>query len=270
MSLLNTIEVPGERPTIATILGEAGLGKTSLAATFPNPIFIRAEDGLQALPKAERPKAFQKVVSVEQLMQQLTALVHEEHEFKTVVVDSVTQLETLFIQHVVANDPNKPKSINQALGGWGAGMAAVASLHGRVRNAATMLNEKGMHVLFLAHADLEAMDLPDCDPYARYSLRLGKHSKTHYIDNLDMVALVKLESMVKHSGDNGKNKVLSTGNRVIAVTSVASSVAKNRYGITQDLRFDKGVNPFIGLIPMLEAPSPAPMSLSETNETNGE
>ena len=38
MSILSSISKPVDRPVIGTIIGDAGLGKTSLACTFPNPI----------------------------------------------------------------------------------------------------------------------------------------------------------------------------------------------------------------------------------------
>ena len=43
MSLLSTISKPTPRPAIITVTGDPGVGKTVLAATFPNPIFIRSE-----------------------------------------------------------------------------------------------------------------------------------------------------------------------------------------------------------------------------------
>ena len=250
MSVLSSITKPVDRPVIMTVLGEAGLGKTSLAATFPKPIFIRAEDGLQAIPEANRPDAFPMADTVEALMEQLGALVHEEHDYKTLVIDSVTQLETMFIQYVIDNDPKKPKSINQAMGGYGSGMAAVSALHGRVRKAAKMLNDKGMHIVFIAHADTETIELPDQDPYMRYALRLGKKSMSHYVDNVDLVGLVKLQMFLKGDDDKRK-KAISTGQRVITATTSASSVTKNRYGITQDLPCELGVNPFVNHIPSL-------------------
>ena len=67
MSILNSIAKPDDRPIICTITGDAGLGKTSMAATFPKPIFIRAEDGLQAIPVATRPDAFPILSNVDQL-----------------------------------------------------------------------------------------------------------------------------------------------------------------------------------------------------------
>lgn len=249
MSLLSTIEKPKDRMPIITILGEAGTGKTNLAATMPKPIFIRIEDGLQSIPVANRPDAFPVVESVEALFSQINALVREEHDYKTVVFDSVTKLDRMFEKYIIDNDPKNPKSINQAMGGYGAGLSAVANLHGRIRKAAGMLNDNGMCVIFIAHADTETIELPDSDPYMRYSLRLGKRSLAHYVDDVDAVALVKLETF--YTGDGDRKKAVSTGDRVICMNATSSSVTKNRYGVTEDVRFDLGVNPFTNIIPAL-------------------
>ncbi|AGH16093.1 Sak4-like ssDNA annealing protein [Vibrio phage pYD21-A] len=250
MSLLETISKPQDRPVIVTILGEAGLGKTSLAATFPSPIFIRAEDGLQSIPAEQRPDAFPELSKVDDLWDQLAALINEEHQYKTLVIDSTTALERMFIQHVIDSDPKKPKSINQANGGFGSGLSAVATLHGRVRKAAGILNKKGMHIVFVAHADTETIELPDSDPYMRYSLRLGKKSIAPYTDDVDLVGLVKLQMFLK-GGDGERKKAISNGDRVISCSANASSVTKNRYGLTDDLPFTLGENPFTNVIPTL-------------------
>lgn len=246
MSLLDTIEKPTDRPVLVTILGDAGLGKTSLAATFPNPIFIRAEDGLQAIPEETRPVAFPELTCVDDLWAQFNALIKEDHEYKSVVVDSVTALERMFIEHVVSTDPKKPKSINQALGGYGNGPAAVGALHARVRKACGILNKKGMHVVFIAHADTETIDLPDGEPYTRYSLRIGKKSTAPYVDDVDVVGFIKLSTFLK--GDGDKKKAISDGTRVLSVAATAANVSKNRYGITTDLPVIQNENPFTNYI----------------------
>tara|TARA_R110002049_G_scaffold83269_4_gene211764 strand:- start:79 stop:831 length:753 start_codon:yes stop_codon:yes gene_type:complete len=247
MSILSTIAKPSNRPVIATILGDAGLGKTSLAATFPNPIFIRAEDGLQAIPEESRPDAFPVVAKADDLWSQLKALIAEEHDYQTLVIDSVTALERLFIENIVENDPKNPKSINQALGGYGAGLNAVAALHGRVRKACGILNtNKNMHIVFIAHADTETIDLPDGEPYTRYSLRLGKKSTACYVDEADIVGFIKLNTFLK--GDGEKKKAISDGTRLLSVTATAANVSKNRYGITEDLTVVQNQNPFTPFI----------------------
>jgi len=252
MSYLAKIQKPKDRPIIASIFSDAGMGKTSLAATFPNPIFIRSEDGMQAIPEDKRPDAFPLIETVDDLWGQLAALINEEHDYKTVVIDSVTNLERMFIQNVMDNDDSKkkPKSINQALGGYGAGMAAVATMHQRVRKAAGMLNDKGLHVVFIGHADTEAIELPDQDTYTRYSLRLGKKSIAPYTDDVDVVGFLKLQTFTV--GDGEKKKAVSDGSRILVTYAAAACVSKNRYGITDHLPVALGENPLVPFVKSLQ------------------
>lgn len=251
MSALSSISKPKDRPVIVTICGDSGMGKTSLAATFPKPIVIRGEDGLQAIPNEKRPDAFPLLTKADDLWEQLTALLSEEHQYKTVIVDSVTALERLFMQHVIDSDPKKPRSINQALGGYGAGLSAVAAMHQRVRKACGMLNErKGMHVVFVAHADTETIELPDQDPYTRYSLRLGKKSMAPYVDDSDIVGFLRLETFT--TGDGERKKAISDGTREIITYATAASVSKNRFGVTEPIKVSPGENPFVGIVTSLK------------------
>lgn len=249
MSLLDQITKPQDRPIIMTITGDSGLGKTTLACTFPKPIVIRAEDGLQAIPLEQRPDAFPVLTSEAQLWEQLMTLVKEEHDYKTVVIDSVTALERLFMQSVVDSDPKKPRSINQALGGYGAGLMAVGGLHQRVRKACGLLNNKGMHVIFVAHADTETIELPDQDPYTRYNMRLGKRSIAPYVDDSDIVGFLKLQTFT--TGEGEKKKAISDGTRLLVTYSTAANVSKNRFGITDDIEVKSGINPLVGIVPAL-------------------
>ncbi len=265
MSLMETISTPQDRPVLVTICGDSGMGKTSLAAAFPNPIFIRAEDGLQSIAMDIRPDAFPVVGNAQQLWDQLTALIHEPHEYATLVIDSVTALERMFIADVLAQDP-KAKSINQALGGYGAGVSAVAAMHQRVRKAAGVLNDKrAMHVVFVAHADVETMRLPDSDDYMRYSLRLPPKSMPPYVDDVDVVGFVRLVSFTK--GEDGeRKKAISTGERELICYATASNVSKNRYGITEPLEFHPGENPLAACIPAL-APFASIRNTNKKDET---
>ena len=202
--MLELITKPKDGPIVMTICGDAGAGKTSLAAEFPNPVVIRAEDGLQSIPEERRPDAFPLVQTADDVFAQIKAL-QGDHEYKALIIDSVTALERLFTDDIVAKDPKNPKSINQANGGYGAGLAALASMHQRVRKGVEILRrKKGMHIVFVAHADTETIDLPDADPYTRYTLRLGKKSVAPYVDDADIVGFLKLETFLK--GDDGERK----------------------------------------------------------------
>lgn len=250
MSYLSKISKPADRPIVATILADAGMGKTSLAASFPSPVFIRAEDGLQAIPEDSRPDAFPLLESADELWKQMAALINEEHDYKTVVIDSVTALERMFVQQVIDDDPKKPKSINQAMGGYGAGMSAVGQLHQRVRKAAGLLVDRGINVVFIAHADTETIELPDSDPYTRYSMRLGKKSQAPYTDDVDLVGFLKLQTFTM--GDGERKKAISDGTRILVTYATAANVSKNRFGITEDLPVVLGENPLVPFVKSLQ------------------
>lgn len=264
MSLLETITTPQDRAVICTITGDSGMGKTTLAASFPKPIVIRAEDGLQALPNGQRPDAFPVLESEAQLWEQLTALIKEDHDYQTLIVDSVTALERLFMQSVVDSDPKKPKSINQAMGGYGAGLMAVGGLHQRVRKACGILNEKrGMHIVFIGHSDLEVVELPDQDPYTRYSMRLNKRSVAPYVDDSDIVGFLKLQTFT--TGDGERKKAISDGTRLLVTYATAGCVSKNRFGIVEDLEVHSNLNPFTKYVPSLKNESVQQMQGNETS-----
>ena len=243
MSILDRASVPEIGPQIITICGDAGLGKSTLAATFPKPIFIRAEDGVARIPANIRPKALPVVRNEDQLWEQCKALVHDEHDYKTCVIDTVSAADRMFVQSILKQD-ERAKSINQAMGGYGAGYSALAARHQQLRNAAEMMRiKRGMHVVFLAHTEVGTMRLPDIDDFSRYSLRMT-HEKSlpPYLDDVDAVGFLRQRIVL--TGDEGERKqAISDDTRQLVMHVTASNVSKNAYGITEPLPVILGENP---------------------------
>jgi len=246
---LKSLQSPKKKPLVATFVGQGGIGKTSLAASFPCPVWIPIENPGQTLEGRDDIAMFPLVKNpFMDLMQIFDALLQEDHKFQTVVIDSITQLHTMFEKYVVESDPKKPKSINQADGGYGAGHKAVASLHGWVRmRCEELLEKKGMNIVFLAHADTETVNLPDQDPFQRYTIRMNDKSVSHYSDNVDLVGFIKLGMFTKGDADKTQ-KAFADGTRIITCYPTPSHISKNRFGIEKDIIFTKGQNPFKEII----------------------
>jgi len=90
---LGSIQKGGTRkPPITVIHGSPGIGKTTLGAAAPSPVFIRTEDGMGTLTC----DAFPVAETFQDVLDALTALFSDpKHGYQTVVIDSLSALEPL-------------------------------------------------------------------------------------------------------------------------------------------------------------------------------
>ena len=252
MSILDTAAPPSIGAVSVTVTGDAGRGKSSLAATFPNPVFIQfSGERFVPLPGTSPVKVLPTVTTSDQLWDIMKALMTEDHPYKTVVIDSVTTAERMFVEEILSADPKKPKSLQQAAGGYGAGYGILVSMHARLRRqAAYLVDKRGINVVFIAHADTIRIEPPNEEAYTSYSLRLDKRTLPFYVDEIDIVAFLKLETHIL--GDEGeRKKAISDGTRVMIAYATAENISKNRFGITQPLTVKVGENPLANYVPAL-------------------
>ncbi len=289
MSYLSKASKPTVQAPVLTIVGFPGVGKTTLAALFPNPIFVQAENAASVFetwndnkkptlfPELPAPNAERKQKPSEILLTQLRELATEEHDFQTVVIDAATTLNTLFENEVIEFDGNGATNIGEAAGGFGKGYLAVASLHSKVRNACEHLRRKGIAVIFLAHSGIaKVKNRPDVEAYSTWSLDMHEASRKIYVATSDAVLYLKSKEFVMGSEKDKKGnvksfgKVSSTGERVLIAASegtIGYVDAKNRYDFPEEIDVNKGENPLLELIPFFNAGSNAVNSGAASNNT---
>jgi hypothetical protein len=103
-------------------------------------------------------------------------------------------------------------------------------------------NTRGMVVLLIAHAKVEKFEDPEASPYDRYSPRLHKHAAALVSEWCDAVlfATRKFRTQTEDAGFNRKRTIAHAigkdgGEHVLRTVGGPSCVAKNRYGITEEL-----------------------------------
>lgn len=269
MSYLAQAAKPTNKPPMITIVGSAGVGKTTLGAMFPNPIFIQAEDGaavfeawdedkqptlLPAIPKATTRSQEAKNT----LMNQLRELAAAEHDFKTLVVDSVTSLNVMLEGEIALRDG--VGNVADASGGFHKGYLEVAQWHADFISACDILRKlKGMSIVFLAHTGVEKIknSPTETTEYAVYGIDMHKKSASLYVTNSDAVLYIIKEEFVTGGETNKKGqttklgRVMQTGDRKIITTGdgiVGYVSAKNRYNMPSEIDLENGENPLLSYI----------------------
>lgn len=146
------------------IYGTEGVGKSTTASQAPSPVFIPTEDGLDQIACDSFPLA----KSYGDVMQALSALYAEPHDYQTVVVDSLDWLERLIWDEVCRE--YGVKSIEKVDGGYSKGYShALTQWRKVVEGLDALRNQRGMCVILLAHAKVEKFEDPESAAYDRYS-----------------------------------------------------------------------------------------------------
>ena len=116
MSLLQKLTT-GKTPSPPRILlyGDAGVGKSSFAATAPKPVILALEDGLDQIDCAKTPH----ITDFATLVSYLKEIRDEPHDFQTVVIDSLSALQNIVADGVCA--AAGAKFLTAAFGGFNRG-----------------------------------------------------------------------------------------------------------------------------------------------------
>jgi hypothetical protein len=99
-------EVTDERtPLRLVVFGEPGVGKTSLALSFPRPIIINTDEGLEgdALEQLRGRKGYEHSPTGHKDLEALYLWIKEKAEhFDTIVIDSLDEIVRLLLDEIVA------------------------------------------------------------------------------------------------------------------------------------------------------------------------
>ena len=237
MSLLESVET-GKQPKPPRILiyGQEGVGKSSAAAQAPQPIFIPTEDGLNEIDCHKFPLA----ESLETVFRALGELVEQEHDYETVIIDSLDWLERLIWDQVCAD--YGARSIEKVDGGYGRGYAHALVYWRRILDCLTVLHRRRMIVMLIAHAKIDRFEDPESSAYDRYAPRLHKHASALITEWCDIVAFAcrRFRVETQSSGFNRERGIARPigkdgGERILRTVGGPSCVAKNRYSLPAEL-----------------------------------
>lgn len=226
LSLKSLVTTKNTNPPVIVLYGVDGVGKTTLASEFPDPVYLptegeRAPSGVELLTPGI-------VTSYGELLDVIEELLTQEHDRKTLIVDSLDGLEPLVWAETCRRlgvssieEPGFGKGYVEADVEWSEYLAAVSALA-----------RSGVTVVQLAHPDIVRFDSPVTDPYSRYTIKLHKRANAMVRERADIVAFMDYRVSIKEK-EVGRQQKVAHGEggkeRQIHLEERAGFQAKNRY-----------------------------------------
>ena len=133
------------------IYGASGMGKTTLACTAPDPVFVAADDGIDVVThpvtnavvpnyKAPTYQDVRNILGQPKLFE----------GFKTIVLDTMTEVENLAVPYILENITRDGKQVKNLEGyGWGSGYGYLAEHDGYIKSDLQRLCDLGFNVIVI-------------------------------------------------------------------------------------------------------------------------
>lgn len=233
MSLADIRKKSKLKPPKIVLYGGAGIGKTSFASGMNAPIFALTEDGMGKIQCDHFPVAN----DYDTFVANLKTLLENETDYRTLCVDSLDWLEPL-IWEKVCQEHGK-KSIEE----FGYGRGYVEALK-QWREYIDILNrlrdEKSMTIIQIAHNQIKRFESPEIEAYDRHELKLHRKAGDLILEHSDCCFFANYKlGTVKTQGKGGQTNTKAVqGDRVIYTQAKPAFLAKNRYGLPEEMPFD--------------------------------
>jgi len=210
-----------------TLHGPAGVGKTTLASQFPNPLFLDTENGSRMID-CHRVRCSDWMT----LKGALVNLARDSMGYQTVVIDSGDWAEELLCLYLQSKDEKQRHPDDLPYGGGG---VLIAKHFSAMLADCSMLVERGINVVVIAHSVVKRVSPPDLEEaYDRYELKMRPKVAPKLLEWSDAVFFANFKTRVVE-GDDGKLRGRGGKERKLFCERSAAWDAKNRYGLPAEV-----------------------------------
>lgn len=217
----------------AVLYGPEGIGKSTFASCFPEPVFIDTEGSTNHMDVARVPT----VQSWKELLEDVTYFAEHPTELGTLVIDTGDWAEKMAAAQLC--EKNKWDSIESP--GYGKGYVYLKEEIQKLLNGCDKVIAAGVNVVIVCHAQLRKFEQPDeMGSYDRWALKLNEKNVSPLIKEwADMVLFANYKTNVVKEDKTKTNKATG-GKRVMYTTHHPCWDAKNRFGLDEMLPFEFG------------------------------
>lgn len=239
------------KPVKVCVYGVEGIGKTTFASQFPEPLFFDLDKGSAQLDVSR----VTDITSWPLLMSNIKEVYDNPTICKTLVIDTADAAERMCIDYICGKF-NK-KGIEDF--GYGAGYTYLVEEFARFLVQLDACIGQGINVVVLAHAVLKTVTLPEeMGTYDHWELKLSSKT-TNKVAPLvkewaDLLLFANYKTILI---EDGTRKKAAGGKRIMYTTHTTFADAKNRFSLAEELPFD--YNEIARLIPNGADPGVKPM-----------
>lgn len=241
------------------IYGPEGIGKSTLAAAAPQPLFLDTENGTGQLD-VDRVE----VTCLADIGEALSELSRGGHGYRSVVLDTADNLWRLCADSICAE--NNWSDIEKA--GFGKGYAMASDRFRIVLSRFDELMKQGIHVVIVSHAKIDKISPPDNAEYSKYAIKVSAPTKQAEASRellkewCDALLFCHYDTTV----DSSKGKAVGQHRRIVSTTCSPAWEAKNRYGLPESMEMTAATMEAVFTAAGCNTPQQAPQQAQSETE----
>lgn len=216
------------------LYGPEGIGKSSLAAKFPNPVFIDTEGSTDKLEvnRMKKPTSWTELI-------QMLDWIKNQRQFSSVIIDTADWAQRLAEQEVCQQ--HGVQSIADI--GYGNGYVYMKDKFGNFLDKMQDLADVGINAVLTAHSQITKFEDPgEMGAYDRYELKLAKRSNADVAamakEWADTVLFLNYRVISVKADEAGRKFKAQGGQRVMHTTHRPAWDAKNRDSLPEEIALD--------------------------------
>jgi len=250
------------RPHFIGLYGPGGVGKSTFAATAPNAVFLGTDDGVATMDVASfpTPKTWQNVKAA------ISDLLVEEHQFETLVIDTINGLESLLLAYVCQEA--KVKSIEDVDGGFGKGYVRAEEEWFEFYKSLKRLRQK-MNVIVLGHSTVKSVEDPyENERFDRFILKMDKRAAALLHESVDCMFFANFKNVYRKEKGAKKSKAEGDGTRRMFTEERPAFLAKSRFDLPfeMDLSWEAFIASVAKCVPLAKATEDKLLTLFKGHE----